>query len=60
MIAHQPFDGVDLVLFQPKTWRYFACDLGTQDRMILGPSLADIVQQERGLEYFAIHPFAQD
>ena len=47
MVAHQPFDGLALVLLQPEPRRNLARDLRAQNRMILGPTLADIVQEQR-------------
>ena len=60
MIAHQPFDGLGIGLVQSQTRCHAARDLRAQDRVILGPALADIVQKQRKIDHLAVHTFAQD
>ena len=60
VISHQPLDGFDLGLLQSEPWGHFAGDLCAQNGMILGPSLADIVQKQRHIERLSIHAFFQD
>ena len=56
MRAHQPFDRLDLFLGEPEPLADRARDPGAEDRMVLLPALADIVQEDRQIEDLAVDP----
>ena len=60
VIAHQPFHSRAFGFLQPKAGGHSARDPGPQDRMILVPPLANVMQQERDIQGTAIDPLFQD
>ena len=41
MIAYEPFNRFNLVLFEPEAWCDFSSNLRANDRVIFGPAFAD-------------------
>ena len=60
MIAHEPFNGIDLIRFQSQTRCDLAHHLGTQDRVIFRPPFGDVMQQQRNIQHFAVHAVFKD
>ena len=60
MIADQPFDGFAFLRRQAKARGNLPRDLRAKDRMILGPPLADVVQEQRDVKHPPVHPFIED
>ena len=56
----EPFHGGAFGLVQPQPGRHAPGDPGAQDRVVLVPALADVVQQERDVEDPAVHALLQD
>ena len=60
VIAHQPFDRFAFLCVQTQPGADAAGKLRAQDRMILGPSLADVVQQKGDIDHSPVDPAFQD
>ena len=60
VIAHQPFDCFAFPLCHAQPWGDLARNFGAQNRMILRPSLADVVQQHRHHQGLAIDALVDD
>ena len=60
VIPHQPFDGIAFLWLQAQPRTDLARDLCAQNRVILCPPLADVVQQQRDIKNLAVHALFQD
>ncbi len=60
VVLHQPDDGLGFFLAQAQTGRDHLGDLCAYDRMVLGPTLSDIVQQQRHIEHAPVDPGGQN
>ncbi len=54
VVAHQPLDRLGFVGLQAQPGADAAGDPGAEDGVILGPALADVVQQQRDVEHAAV------
>lgn len=60
MVADKPFHRLAFLGGQAEAGRDAAGDLGAEDRMILGPALADVMQEQRHIDHAAVDPVGQD
>jgi hypothetical protein len=60
VVAHEPFHGLALGRLQAETGADRPRDAGADDRMILLPALADVVQEAGHVEHLAVHAVLED